>query len=406
MNKEPVHTSQDNTGNGSGNGPQTRITWGPTLVSNLDKLILSMWIDWQGSKNFLFILEEAKRKAQEDDIDSVPLDLAGFTWNCLRSGNKNFSFRIQSGDVTLLFNKRKPDTDSPNAALQVGSMSCWAPGYESERKDALRMLEMFGGAVIRECVSEVHLATDCIGLPIDSLPIKEEDHWVNRAHKFGTYHDRRKFEGVTIGKGDLMLRVYDKVRELKTKSTHKQPLFADVWGLASYDEKPVTRVEFQLRRDILRQFQADGKPTIDTFDDLKDHLATLWAYCTTTWCRLAESLVDRANNNQSKIETHPWWQLIQDAPWDGDHTATRGKRYLQKDEEKLWQQGIGVFLTIAALNGYGPDELETLIAFLQGKMEAKIKRLARDKEEFSRRLREKQNHSSGPFTVIGNGIPF
>ncbi len=402
MHEESAFSLQNEGANAPANGPQTGITWGPTLVSNLDMLKLSMWVDWSGSKNFLSLLEEAKLKAQGDDVDSIPLDLAGFTWNCHRHSPRTFSFRLQCGDVTLLFNKRKPDSDTPNASLQIGSMSCWAPGYESERKDVLRMLEMFGGAVVRECVSEVHLATDCVGLPIGSLPILDQEYWVTRAHKFGAYHDRRKFDGITIGKGDLMLRVYDKVTELKTKSTHKQPLFADAWKVPRYDAQPVTRVEFQIRRDILHEFQ----PNIDTFEDLQANLAGLWRYCTTDWCRLADSPVDRENNNQSKLTLHPWWQEVQGADWNGDNSAMRSKRYVQKDEEKLLLQGTGVFLSAAAMNGYGPEEIETIIAYGQGKYEATVRKLARDKEEFERRLKAKQNKSVGPFTVIGNGVPF
>ena len=86
--------------------------------------------------------------------------------------------------------------------------------------------------------------TDFVGQELAQLGITNKDRWINKAHKFSVHHDRTHIEGVSIGKGNIMLRIYDKVRELTKQSPHKIPVFEEVWSLNPYDSYPVTRVSY------------------------------------------------------------------------------------------------------------------------------------------------------------------
>jgi hypothetical protein len=313
----------------------------------------------------------------------------------MRTGTSRYNYRLLRGDIRLLFNRRKADGTIPNVRLEIGSVSCWSPGYQSIYQEVLRMLELFGGGIVKERVSEAHLAADLIGVPLTALPIKDEDHWVTRAHTFSLQSVRRKFSGISWGKGDFMLRIYDKVLELKN-STHKQEAFADIWGLPAFDEHPVTRVEFQLRRPVLREFQ----PIINTLADLQEHLDALWKYCTAEWCRLTEDTVDR-NHHQSRASTHPFWASVHAVSWAGRLFITRAKKYLLKDLQKLRQQMAGLGMSIAAMMGRAPDDLEMIVAFAQGCLESDLRRLFRfDPGEFINRMQRKVNAAVGPFTTV------
>ena len=43
-------------------------------------------------------------------------------------------------------------------------------------------------------------------------------------------------------------------------STHKQETFAEIWETANYNDKPVTRIEYQLRRKLLKRLA--GQPLL------------------------------------------------------------------------------------------------------------------------------------------------
>lgn len=194
-------------------------------------------------------LDRLKELAQSTDKDCLPLHFpGGFDWNVHRTGTSRYNFRLTSGDLTLLINKRGSDGVVPTTKLDIGSVSCWSPGFATIYERVKRWLEVLGAKVVKEIVSEVHLTADCINTDISKLDIDNEDRWVSRVHKFSIHKDRRRLSGIVLGKGDIMLRIYDKVLEL-AYSPHKQEVFAEMWGFFIYNQSPVTRVEFQLRRE-------------------------------------------------------------------------------------------------------------------------------------------------------------
>lgn len=372
-------------------GSQTRISCEPIVASSscLDTLRFSLWVDWEHS-DFLEHLEIAKKLAQQGDYDSEPVDLGGQSWNVMRSGTSLYSLRLVRGDIKLLINRRKASGNIPTTRFEIGSVSCWSPGFRTIYDEIFQLIGFYGGVVCKERISEVHLASDFIGQELTELPVADMDHWVTRAHDFTPHFSCRKLTGVSVGKGSFMLRVYDKVGELR-KSTCKQDLFKNVWGVQTFDEKPVTRVEFQVRRPILRDFA----PVINTLEDLENCLDSLWQYCCQKWGRLTTAAVDR-NHHQSRAETHPFWCLVQGITWDGSNIVGRVKRYVQKDMLRLTQQATGICMTISAMLKREPDDLEGVIVFSQMAIEDHLRKLYEDKEDFVKRMLRKTN----------NGLPF
>lgn len=394
-------------GEGNEHNAQAGITCASRVANCLDTLKLSLWVDFSNS-NLLERLEVAKMQVQEGDADAVALDLAGHDWNIHRSGTSRYNYRLTRGDVRVLINRRKPSGAMPTLRLEIGSVSCWSPGYQSIYRDVVKMIELFGGCIIKERVSEAHLAADLIGVPLTSLPLNEQEHWITRAHSFSMQYDRRRFSGITWGKGDFMLRVYDKVLELKV-STHKQVPFAEIWGVETFDELPVTRVEFQVRRPVLREFhpailetgvtKAHQSAVINTLADLQTHLDALWQYCTQEWCRLADGPVDR-NHHQSRAKNHSFWDQVKSIAWNTVGLAVRAKVYLLKDFWRLRQQMAGIGMSVAAMFGRTPDDVDMIIAFAQGCLESDLRRSFRENQkDFMNRMRSKLNAAAGPFTL-------
>ncbi len=372
-------------------GSQTRTTWEPRLATGLDTLKMTFWVDFSNSLLF-HQLEEAKKKAQNLDIESEPINLGDYEFNVMRTGVQMFQFRLVRGDIRVLLSPRKHTSNIPNCRLEIGSVSCWTPGYNKVVEDFKAMLEMLGGVFCKEKVSEAHLCADAIGQDIKKLPVANQDQWITRAQTFSPHYRHRKLTGVSIGSGDLMLRIYDKVEELKKKSQHKIIPFMQIWGLDDIEKAKVTRIEFQVRRSILKEFKFNGQTKrIDTLEDLNNSLSSIWSYLVEEWAKLTETPVDRKHNHQSRAGTHEFWEQIREADFSGDEDVERVTSSPMCDLVALKLQMAGIGMTIAAALGRKKDDLETIIAFSQGALEGTIRGLFKDKDDFIKRMERKVN---------------
>lgn len=108
--------------------------------------------------------------------------------------------------------------------------------------------------------------------------------------------------GYSFGRGNLMIRIYDKLLEID----HSQKIwFRDLWKKHGWDgESSVTRVEFQMRREFLKSMQ------VDTMQDLEVKLADLWAYVT-NWLTLRDP--NPKDRNRSRWPLKPFWDLVSKA---------------------------------------------------------------------------------------------
>ena len=95
-------------------------------------------------------------------------------------------------------------------------------------------------------------------------------------------------KGISIGKGNISARLYDKPLEIKQQS--KKYWMYDVWGINKNDlddNHKIIRVEFQLRRELIKDLGANY------FEDLLKGYGKIWAYCTQKWLKFQDRLVVR-----------------------------------------------------------------------------------------------------------------
>ncbi|WP_319586009.1 hypothetical protein [uncultured Desulfobulbus sp.] len=403
--------------------PQARLTSGSPVVQTapyrvsrgLDFLKVSFWIEWNPQiASFLGILDFMKKQVQETEKDCIPVFKEnGFDWNLYRTGTAKYSFRLRSGDITLMFNKRKSDGQIPNCRLEIGSLSCWSPGFYSIYERVKSFLAGYGAKVIKERVSEVHLAADFIGTDIKAVDLCNQDKWIIKAQSFNPhdkiplYHEdqepepedldfnphytHRKFTGVDMGKGDMMLRVYDKVTELKrSRATHKQQIFSEIWGFKQFDEQAVTRVEYQVRRPKLREFAISEEERIDTVSDLVKALRSLWGYLTTEWTRHTENPVNR-NHNQSKSKVSEFWQKVQAVVWSGMFGYVRTHPVKHRDVVQLRRQARGCLMSVCASLEVEPDDIDKIVYLCKDLIEEDLHQLFEDEQAFKERMITKRN---------------
>ena len=378
--------------NAAPSGGETRITSPPILAKNLDKLKITFWVDWKKSA-FLDEIEDIKNSLQKTaNLQEKPFHgSGGFHWNVQRTGTRIFNYRLTAGDLFLLINKRSCESNVPNMMLEIGSESCWSPGYQEIVKNFLRWIEVLDGKIIKNQITEVHLAADLIGSHIDSLNIRDKRYWITKSHKFAAIESPSQLETFSIGKGDIMMRIYDKVLELK-HSTSKQATFADSWGLSQFDEHQVTRVEFQLRREILKNIQIPSSGEgINTYRDLCSSLNSIWSYCTNSWVRHCSTPVDSINNHQSRAHNSVFWNFISTIQWDGKVNRTKEKPRPKKDYLALRKQFLGLGMTLAAFHDISTQDVDHIIDIGKHIIEEDlISFYMADEEEFYRRIDKKK----------------
>jgi hypothetical protein len=180
--------------------PQDGLTRGVQLSTGFDRLKFGLYVQFD-TERFFDILTDAKTEAQELR-SQIPLRLGpdqNYDYNVHPNGRKGgYNFHIARADVDIFISTRKDYLLTPNVWVDIGSASCWSPGYTEVIHYITKLLKLWDGKIIKNSVSEVHLCADCIGLDIEQLPLQYWNHWVTRANRLHAFSDRNRFSGITI----------------------------------------------------------------------------------------------------------------------------------------------------------------------------------------------------------------
>ena len=355
--------------------PQAQISCGSQIVTHgLDTVHLTFALILPDT--VLNDLRAAKQAIQDGESDSALWKFGQtnlFSWSLSRTGIKLFPFFLSSGDLTLALSGRKADSRIPNAKLCIGSMS--SNNNPGQLLDTIKKwFALHGIQVKRETVARADLFAD-YAEEIGKLHLISQARMVTRAEKVAYYYSNRKLTGVQVGTSSIVLRMYDKIQEMADKrATAKQEFFASLWG---GQQTAITRVEFQVRRDALREFWPESL----TFAELVEGLPSLWRYLTEDWFRHTARAVDRANNNQSRETTSEFWQQIQAAFDLPAEKADRKKHLKVFNLQALTEQAGGIMATIAAGIGCQYDDLISIMAAMQDFIGGQVQKILAEKGE-------------------------
>lgn len=193
------------------------------------------------------------------------------------------AFKIECGE----FNK-------PSFFVTYRSEALWRESAAQLQAGFLDWAQSAGLAVVRpESVSRIDWAFDY------HLPVLDFDelHFVSVAAKDSKHREGGRIQTLTFGRGEVVLRVYDKVAEIEQES-HKTWLFA-LWGGVCED---VWRIEWQVRKALLRQFG------IRTLESLFERQGDVLRHLVTEHTTLR---VPTADSNRSRWPLHPLWEDLQ-----------------------------------------------------------------------------------------------
>lgn len=156
-----------------------------------------------------------------------------------------------------------------------------------------------------EAVSRVDWSFD-YHLPVVDF---DESDFVSVAAKDSKHREGGRIQTLTFGRGDIVLRVYDKIAEIEQQS-HKTWLIA-LWGGVCED---VWRIEWQARKALLRQFG------IRSFDSLLERQGDVLRYLSTEHTTLR---IPSKDSNRSRWPLHRLWQDLQQRISEMDSLGAR-----------------------------------------------------------------------------------
>ena len=220
-----------------------------------------------------------------------------------------------------------------------------------------RFLETLGYTQAKTVVSRVDLACDLVGVEAGRfVEAFEAGAVVRRARHWATYGEGLGSSGVTFGKSAVMLRIYDKLLEMRKGGdvAKFEVLVENRWNGDQRPEGGATRVEFQLKRDVLRAMGFDDVPK------LLGNLREVCRWCTEDWCRFTDGVSDRTHTD--RCESSDLWKQVQAALFEafrsGDQRPITWRRPLRAIPRKLMEQAAGVVSSSLALLDMVPETVQ------------------------------------------------
>jgi hypothetical protein len=240
--------------------------------------------------DFQQLAEQKESIRQSKSKSPLPVTLGNSEFLLQSYGTASgYPFVLENGDFKIELG----EYNKPNFFVTFRSQALWRESAWMLHDKFTTWAASVGFVPYRpESLSRVDFCFD-YNLPVVDF---DEDHFVSRSTKDSQYRENSKVQTFAFGKGDIVLRIYDKVAEIKQQSDK-------VWFYLLWEqEENVWRIEWQVRKPLLKRFD------ITTFDELKNQQGDLLRYLATEHDTLRISTDD---SNSSRWPLHPLWVDLQ-----------------------------------------------------------------------------------------------
>ena len=257
-----------------------KIQFYPTNME-IDKLKYNAFVEYLILKK-----DEAMKIKNEDNQQRfILISVDDIKFRVMATSQSGFNVVCQNADFTLSFRKIG-EHKNPVVKAEFRAEFLLRNGY----KRALEIVVNFVSTLLKNFnikVSEIHLAKDIQGYNFSILDfyrlksLKKNREIFNQDTNL--FFNGLKFTGFYIGKGAEMLRIYNKTHKIeKDKNTAFVKYLS--WDMnPDYDEsKTVWRIEFQLRREKLKELYSSFG-LIENLQSLLNSISSLWDYLINTF---------------------------------------------------------------------------------------------------------------------------
>ncbi|HEX2681686.1 MAG TPA: hypothetical protein VHQ03_10375, partial [Candidatus Dormibacteraeota bacterium] len=180
------------------------------------------------------------------------------------------------------------------------------------------------------------------------------------------HHDGRLFTGFTFGRDSMVARLYDKSLEI---SQSGKVWMRDVWTNARNGTLPVWRLEFQLRRQVLKECG------VDTPEGAIEQRSELWSYAT-EWLSLR---APRRAGRRVRWPVDDVWLRLAASELELPAQPLVRQRIRKRDESVLVRGLAGYASSLAAMHGV--KDLDVAMAVSRHRVAEHMRATGRDFEE-------------------------
>jgi len=324
------------------------------LIAGIDTLEIGYCISsYNISDDEWYMLTQAKESAQATLYDrGTGVKFYDHDFMVLRTGSGRYKLILTNEDLDVrIFMDARSGLYFPELKVRFKSPFLWRHGW----KDAVGKVDEWirSWANVSEVkISRIDIMVDLMGaLPVLSPKLKEVVTRCRKKSEIGyeRYAEGKKPSGYRFGGGELMCRIYDKTNEIMR--SHKK-WFEVLWLKNGWEKgESVTRVEFQCRRKIIRQFQ------IDTLGDLFSKVPDLWKYLTIEWFGIR---VVQNDSHRTRWPVSKFWLIVQySVVWFGEVTGVSRIKQLRARSENLENIARGYMLNLIALASKSLEHADT-----------------------------------------------
>jgi hypothetical protein len=338
-----------------------------------DWLEVSLYLEHREFGRLAKLLDKARKAAEEGRKGDDEIVIGGRRFLVRPVGasagkQKNriyyrWQLQAENGLILQLMNRDKPHATMPNGSLRATSLLLTQIGAREVWRQATAIIDALKCNLTGNKLSRVD---PCVDLPRVRVTVFSEPfaagQCVTRARALGEYINEEYFAfadlsmhrlgriqtGFVVGRDGLCLRIYDKIRESNNSPEKLDALIAARWG-----EFPriATRVEYQIRRERLKQFG------VDAIEDWFAKRAEICQYLCCEWFRLTDGPVD--HNHADRSAKLPAWTEVGEsfAAWTGsaEYGTFTPLRTSSLPPSQLLQQVIGLFVSYYAKTGFPID---------------------------------------------------
>lgn len=263
----------------------------------------------------------------------VKTTLDNTSFKVMAVAQSSFNLVLQNADVSISLLKISTIHANPVIKVEFRAEFLLRNGYNI----AINLVKDIINTLLTNYkikVSEIHLAKDIQGHEFNTFDFHKIKTLSKSKELFhndtsSEYYFGNRFTGFSIGKGDQMLRIYNKTVEIAKK---KEKAFISVlkWQInPNFDpSKNVWRMEFQLRRARLKELLGkDG--LLDSLDNVLRSIHSLWTYC-------VKSFVHKNLTNEDIFDQLQGFKYLKDGSIKYLSVDALRQRFLRAETSLLW----------------------------------------------------------------------
>lgn len=289
-------------------------------------------------------------------------------------GKKYCRFKLElESAIVLIADQDGYHGNWANVKVEISGQRCLCfrgGAVEAYRHVMAWVVDVLGAKIHKERVSRVDLCADFPNVGMDLFIYAAQNRfWTCRSRIYHPYLEDRA-TSLYWGTGACILRVYDKLGEMKESALRGAPakyehMIKKRWG--GNEPNEAIRVEYQLRRDSLKNFGiTDFDSLIESHGDLVRYLtgsgATLIKWNNAKKCKVKQEnarwfrflTVKPNHKHPEKNKTLPLWEMVQEV-FTSEFLHPEPLVSIIPDNaniETLLKQSFGVLETAASNRGY------------------------------------------------------